>query len=76
MTHSLTTAEADTRQSKGSHRTSSVLTSVVFVGLAVFYFANALMLPSAESEGVGPKTFPIAIGAILLIASALGPSQY
>lgn len=72
MTHATTAAQPASAEAEGSRLTSSVLTAVVFVGLALFYFANALMLPSAEAEGMGPKTFPIAVGTVLLIASVIG----
>ncbi|MGC3022037.1 tripartite tricarboxylate transporter TctB family protein [Brevibacterium sp. FAM 24630] len=57
----------------GSTAASKTIAAVVFLGLALFYLINALLLPSVEGEdGIGPKTFPVVVGIVLVGTTALG----
>lgn len=57
----------------GSTAASKTIAAVVFLGLALFYLINALLLPSVEGEdGIGPKTFPVVVGIVLVGTTGLG----
>lgn len=52
---------------------SKALAAVVLVGIAIFYFVSAMLLPSSETdEVVGPKVFPVVVSVVLLCTTALG----
>ncbi|WP_209373713.1 tripartite tricarboxylate transporter TctB family protein [Brevibacterium renqingii] len=63
----------DQRADVGSRTASAALSSVVLGFLAVFYVINAFLLPDAAvEEGIGPKTFPLVVGIVLLCTTGLG----
>ena len=52
---------------------STGIAAVVLGAIAVFYLVNALLLPNAEADdGIGPKTFPVVVGLVLICTTALG----
>lgn len=52
---------------------STGIAAVVLGAIAVFYLVNALLLPNAEADdGIGPKTFPVVVGIVLICTTALG----
>ena len=52
---------------------STGIAAVVLGAIAVFYLVNALLLPNAEADdGIGPKTFPVVVGLVLVCTTALG----
>ena len=69
-----TTDPAGPSQSEAGSRAVSVgITSVLLGGLAIFYLVSAIMLPnSAGDDGIGPKTFPLVVGIVLLCTTVLG----
>ncbi|WP_193096306.1 tripartite tricarboxylate transporter TctB family protein [Brevibacterium sp. FME17] len=57
----------------GSRTTSAGISTIVLGFLAVFFFINALLLPSSAGEdGIGPKSFPVVVGIVLLCTTILG----
>ena len=50
-----------------------MVSSIVLGFLAIFYLINAFLLPNAAGEdGIGPKTFPLVVGIVLLCTTVLG----
>src|SRR5699024_3766626 len=71
----VTDAKADSAVSvdEGSTAASTAIATVVFLGLAIFYLINAFLLPNAETEeGIGPKTFPVAVAIVLGCTTVMG----
>lgn len=57
----------------GSRTTSALVSSIVLGFLAIFYLINAFLLPNAAGEdGIGPKSFPLVVGVVLVCTTVLG----
>ena len=67
------TADSAVSDDEGSTAASKTIATLVFLGLAIFYLINAFLLPNAETEeGIGPKTFPVAVAIVLVCTTVMG----